>query len=108
MFDKFTPGTVAAVAKTYADRHTQVLQHLQSGPVFVRLRTQSANVVLRGSGTKKMFHAAGRFGRLGRRRRLVFQMEKFRKVSVEKKCNRLDRRDYQNQNVGKNRKKSTF
>lgn len=39
VFDKLAFRTAATVIETNFDRHSQVLQHLQSGIVFVRVRT---------------------------------------------------------------------
>lgn len=54
VFNKFTFRTVATVIETYFDRYTQVFQYLQFGFIFIRMWTQSVNVVFRRSRTEKM------------------------------------------------------
>jgi len=45
VFNKFTFRTVTTVVETHYDRHTQVFQYLQFGVIFIRVWTQSVNVV---------------------------------------------------------------
>jgi len=76
VFNKFTFRTVTTVLETHYDRYTQVLQYLQFGVIFIRMRTQSVNVVFCRTGTEKMLQ----FNR-SRIRRVVLKMEEFWKVS---------------------------
>ena len=76
VFNKFTFGTVTTVVETHSDRYTQVLQYLQFGVIFIRMRTQSVNVVFCRAGKEKMLQ----FNR-SRIGRVVLEMEEFRKVS---------------------------
>jgi len=76
VFNKFTFGTVTTVVETHSNRYTQVLQYLQFGVIFIRMRTQSVNVVFCRTGTEKMLQ----FNR-SRIGRVVLEMEEFRKVS---------------------------
>jgi len=45
VFNKFSFRTVTTVVETHSDRYTQVLQYLQFGFIFIRMWTQSVNVV---------------------------------------------------------------
>jgi len=76
VFNKFTFRTVTIVVETHSDRYTQVLQYLQFGIIFIRMWTQSINVVFCRTGTEKMLQFDR--SRIGR---VVLEMEEFRKVS---------------------------